>query len=55
MSTTTVLLLFPHQNLRDINQQDLTLHLEIFEEHKENDFDEIDKAIQFEYTYRVNL
>ena len=53
MSTTTVLLLFPHQNLRDINQQDLTLHLEIFEEHKENDFDEIQqrlKAIQFEYT-----
>jgi hypothetical protein len=38
--------------LREINVQDLTLHLDIFDEHRENDFEEIQqklKAIQFEF------
>lgn len=40
------------QQLREINVQDLTLHLDIFDEHRENDFEEIQqklKAIQFEF------
>ena len=47
-------LLFIYKQLREINLQDLTLHLDIFDEHRENDFEEIQqklKAIQFEFKW----
>lgn len=33
--------LFPLQNLREIQLHDLTTHLDIFEDHRENDYEEM--------------
>ncbi len=45
---------FLPQNLREIQLHDLTIHLDIFEDHRENDFEEImhrfaDTQAEFQY------
>lgn len=54
ISHVHMLCCFSCQSLREIQHHDLTIHLDIFEDHKEQDFEEIlhrlqDIRIEFKY------